>query len=235
MQTLPCSREFPASRLDFGPYSLRPFVVADAPEILVAIEESIPALKQFMPWAHAPRSLEQQVRRLRGGLTVNAEGQDFSFGVFEGHRFVAGCGLHPRVPLNNSGTEIGFWVRSGHDGKGLATLMTRVLLVYAVEALQMDRIQICHNLENTRSQRVVEKCGFRLEGVIRHCLGPADPEAVRNGLSACRDVCQYALLADEVRSAEWYPATAGSIRVYDQVGNDLGFLWSMEGPPYVNR
>jgi RimJ/RimL family protein N-acetyltransferase len=226
METLPCSREFPASRLDFEPFTLRPFAVSDAPQILAAIEESLPALGQFMPWAHTPRSLEQQVRRLRGGLTINAEGQDFSFGVFRGERFVAGCGLHPRVPLNPGGTEIGFWVRSGHDGTGLATLLTRVLLVYAVEGLQMDRIQICHNVENTRSRRVIEKCGFQPEGIIRNCLSPADPAAVENGLSACRDVCQYALLAAEARQADWYPQVASTIRVYDQVGNDLGCLWS---------
>lgn len=224
--SLPCNRDFPASRLDFGPFHLRPFLLSDAPQLLVAINESIPDLGEFMPWAHAPRSLEQQVKRLRSALTANAEGQDFSFGVFEGERFVAGCGLHPRVPLNPNGTEIGFWVRTSAAGKGLATLITRVLIFYATEGLHMDRIQICHNVENVRSRRVIEKCNFKLEGIIRNELTRPEEDAVRNGLSACRDVTQYSLLPDEARIAPWYNEIRKHVRVYDQIGNDLGFLWS---------
>jgi len=223
--SLPCSREFPASRLEIDGFCLRPFVLADAPHIVQALNESTAALQKFMPWAHIPQTLEGQVKRIRAALSANAEGTDFSFGFFEGSRFVAGCGLHPRVALNPNGTEIGFWTRSSASGRGLATLMTQLLVVYALEGLAMDRIQIAHNPGNTASQRVVEKCGFVFEGVVRNETGPVDQAAVSAGLSPCRDVKMYSLLPDEARALPWYRAVAARVRVFDQVGNDLGSIF----------
>lgn len=215
------SRQFPASRLEFAGYCLRPFQISDAPALVEAIEESLEDLKPFMPWAHVPQTLDSQVRRIREMLSSNAEGPDFSFGLFREQRFLAACGLHPRVPLNPNGTEIGFWTRSSAAGQGLATLMTRVLIVYAVEGLAMDRIQIGHNLENVRSRRVVERCGFVPEGIGRNELPPPTSE----GQSLCRDMQRYSLLPHEARALSWYSEVARSLRVFNQVGEDLGFAW----------
>ncbi len=230
MKTLPCNRQFPASRLEIGLFCLRPFAISDAPEVLQAITDSTQELRQFMPWSHIPTDLESQVKRLRAGLTIQAQGEDFSFGLFEGDQMLAGCGLHFRVPLNPNGAEIGFWTRTSHSGRGLATLLTQALIVYAIEALAMDRISITHNLDNPRSQRVVEKVGFLFEGIGRNELGALDPEAVKNGLSPCRDVKRYALLPHQARALAWYPDIAAKLRAYDQIGNDLGFLWKSERP-----
>lgn len=207
------SREFPASKLMLDTYVVRPFEPADAPLIIEAINESLADLKPFMPWAHQPQTVESQVKRIR-----ERSHEHLPLGMFWENRFVAGCGLHARVPLNPNGLEIGFWTRTSWSKRGVATWMARLMIVYAVEGLGCDRVQICHNLENTRSQRVVEKCGFVFEGVIRNEVDL--PTAA--GLSTCRHVRMYSLLPEEARALPWYRDVAARTRVFDMCGNDLG-------------
>lgn len=224
---LACSLDFPASKFSLphpqGQLCLRPFREADAPEIIAAIDESLSELRPFLPFAHIPQTLESQITRIRG----QRGSHDMGFGLFrEGTtRMLAGCGLHPRVPLNPHGTEIGFWTRSSETGRGWATLMTRVLLMYAFEGLDMDRVQVLHNVENLASQKVIEKCGFLLEGRVRNVLDRPTPEALAGGMSSCRDGLCYSLLPEEARQLPWYGPLCRETRVFDVMGFDLGLVW----------
>lgn len=182
--------------------------------MLRAIEESLPELQRFLPFSHTPQTVETQVARLK-------ERPDFSLGAFQDERFLASLGLMPRVPLNPNGVEIGYWVRTSEAGQGLATLLTRLLIIYAVSGLGMDRVQIAHDPDNLASGRVVEKCGFVFEGRQRNSIEAYDHE----GLSKNRDAMTYSLLPDEARAQPWFPQLAPRIQVFDLLGNDLGKPW----------
>lgn len=165
----------------------RPLTEADAEAVLEARLESLDSLRRFLPPDVLPLTVEAQRERLGSGGR---------FGLFEEGRLLASGSLHPRAPLNPRGTEIGFWVRSSSQGKGLATLITRLLVVHAVEELGMDRVQIAHSPENGASQRVIEKCGFVLEGRLRNAVPPYG--------EVSRDLLLYSLLPEEARAQEWY-------------------------------
>lgn len=207
------SRQHPASKLVLDGFTVRQIQHADIPEVLLAIEESLPELQRFLPFAHTPQTVETQVARLK-------ERPDFSLGVFQEGRFLASCGLMPRVPLNPRGIEIGYWVRTSEAGQGLATLLTRLLIIYAIEGLGMDRVQIAHDPDNLASGRVVAKCGFVFEGRQRNSIENFGYE----GLSTNRDAMTYSLLPDEARAQPWYGQLGRRIRAFDIIGNDLGFL-----------
>ena len=211
---LQISKQHPASRLVFDGLTVRQVQHSDIPEVLRAIEESLPELQRFLHFAHTPQTVETQIARLR-------ERPDFSLGAFQEARFLASLGLMPRVPLNPNGVEIGYWVRTGEAGQGLATLLTRVLIIYCVEGLGMDRVQIAHDPDNVASERVVQKCGFVLEGRQRNSVEAFSYE----GLSKNRDSMTYSLLPDEARALPWFAQLAPRIRVYDLIGNDLGQPW----------
>src|SRR6185295_2082821 len=72
----------------------------DAPLLKEAVDSSIDHLREWMPWAHEePQPLEAKVallRRFRGNFDL---GQDYVYGIFEGHesRVVGGSGLHTRL------------------------------------------------------------------------------------------------------------------------------------------
>ena len=231
MASLAVSRKFPASALRLESrgveYILRPLAVADAPKIVDAIEGSLGELKRFMPWAHAPQTLESQMERIAQFLSPTASGADFGFGLFDarnGH-YLASLGLHGRLRLNPNALEIGYWVRSSEAGRGLATLGSRALIVYAFEGLGSDRVQISHNPENVASQRVVEKCGFRFEGLVRNAMPAPSPQALEAGLSAVRSDPLYALLPEDRAELPWYAELRDRIRVENALGEELGCIW----------
>jgi len=212
------SLEHPASRLEFDGLTLRPLEPPDVPLLLEALEESLAELRRFLPFAHLPQTIEGQVERIR----INR----FALGVFQGERFLVSCGMMPdRCPLNPKGLEMGWWVRTSEAGQGLATLTTRVMIIYCVAGLGVDRVQIAHNPDNAASARVIAKCGFQLEGRTRNSISPPSEEALAQGLSPCRDVLTYSLLPEEARTQPWFAQLAPRIQVFDLLGNDLGKPW----------
>lgn len=206
---------------------LRPLATTDVREVLAALDESRAELRRFMPFAHLPQSLEGQLERIQASLSAAAEGRDFSLGLFDAatNRFLVACGLHARVPLNPTGLEIGYWTRTSEAGRGLATLATRALIVYAFEGLGSDRVQISHSVENTASGKVIANCGFHQEGLLRNLLPAPTPEQVSSGLVANRLYAQYALFPEDRSTLAWYAPLRDRIRVVNQLGDDLGFAW----------
>lgn len=54
-------------------------------------------------------------------------------------------------------------------GKGLTTEAVKLMLKFAFEKLKLHRIYANLFEKNIASRRVLEKCGFKLEGVAREC------------------------------------------------------------------
>jgi RimJ/RimL family protein N-acetyltransferase len=63
--------------------------------------------------------------------------------------------------------EVGFLVGPDARGRGIATRAMRLLLGYAFETLGMERVQALVHSENPASRKVLERLGFRREGLLR--------------------------------------------------------------------
>jgi RimJ/RimL family protein N-acetyltransferase len=179
--------------------------VSQIPDIVQAITETELRLKPFMPWAHTKQTTALQLDRMARIIGNYWRGEDFSFhGYNENGDFVCGTGLHGRVALNPKGFEIGYWVREREQSRGYATLTTKILICVAFELLKSDRVQISHNENNLASKRVIEKCGFIFEGVVRNLEGERTVEQLAGGMTASRNNVSYALLPEDVSSLSWF-------------------------------
>ena len=56
--------------------------------------------------------------------------------------------------------EIGYALSKDYWGQGIMTEACRAVIGYAFGGLGLDALFIAHFVENARSQRVIEKCGF---------------------------------------------------------------------------
>ena len=63
--------------------------------------------------------------------------------------------------------EIGYLFKRSAWGKGYATEATKRLLKFAFEETPLEELVAVPDLENTASQRVLEKCGLAYEGMRR--------------------------------------------------------------------
>jgi [ribosomal protein S5]-alanine N-acetyltransferase len=84
--------------------------------------------------------------------------------------------------------ELGYWLAKPEWGQGLMTAAVATFCRYAFEALALHKLEAKVFDPNIGSWRVLEKCGFKLEGYIRE-------HAYRRG--AFLDDREYGLLRSE--------------------------------------
>ncbi|MDR1366991.1 MAG: GNAT family N-acetyltransferase [Puniceicoccales bacterium] len=63
--------------------------------------------------------------------------------------------------------ELHYWLGKAYWGQGYGTEITHRIIDYTFVDLKLNRLEVNHMSRNIRSQRVIEKCGFKLEGTLR--------------------------------------------------------------------
>ena len=67
----------------------------------------------------------------------------------------------------NCSAEVGYSLSREYWNRGLASQALRAVAAEAFRSLPLNRLEAQHDLRNPASGRVMEKCGFRREGVLR--------------------------------------------------------------------
>lgn len=118
--------------------------------------------------------------------------ENFELAVVDRQRglVIGGCEFLCRRPIYQE-YEIGYFFRPDSWGRGIATETVRALLDFGFYSARAHRIYALVDPENTASQRLVARVGFRLEGHFRR-------DTFIRG--EWRDSLLYALLSEEWRS-----------------------------------
>lgn len=79
------------------------------------------------------------------------------------------CGLMEirEIDREHSQAELSFWLRTHYWGQGYMGEGIQAVLQYGFEILKLNRFYAYHMLRNPASGRVLEKNGFRQEGILR--------------------------------------------------------------------
>lgn len=105
--------------------------------------------------------------------------------------FVGFTGLHSEE-LESKRAEIGYLLAVNAQGKGYATESLRAVVDWACISFDLHKFVGQCAKDNSGSAKVMEKCGFKLEGVLRQHIKI-------NGV--WHDDLVYGLLADERKPA----------------------------------
>lgn len=100
--------------------------------------------------------------------------------------------------------HIGYWVDEAVAGRGVVPTAVALAVDYCFRTIGLHRIEVCIRPENAPSLRVVEKLGFRDEGLRPRYLHID---------GAWRDHSVFALTADEVPEgllSRWHRARPGA-------------------------
>lgn len=153
--------------------ALRPPVGSDFREWAKLREESRAFLEPWEPrWAPDELSKTAWRQRLSRYREDFSTGSAFPFLIFEnaGGTLVGGITLgHIRHGVSQSG-QVGYWMGERHAGKGYMSEAIGLVASYAFDTLRLHRIEAACIPDNTRSIRVLEKAGFRREGLLRSYL-----------------------------------------------------------------
>ena len=144
----------------------------DGALVNAAIRDSIAELGLWLPWAGVaptPDESEANCRRQQAKFLLR---EDFVFFIFERAadggegRLVGGTGLH-RIDWVLRRFEIGYWRRSGSEGRGIVTEAVQVMTRLAFDTLGARRVEVRMDDSNERSWKVAERAGFTLEALLR--------------------------------------------------------------------
>jgi RimJ/RimL family protein N-acetyltransferase len=104
---------------------------------------------------------------------------------------VIGVITFSKVDRQNRCAEIGFWIGKKYWGHGFSSEAVRLALKIGFEQLELHRIYAWTYEKHIASRKVMERCGFKLEGTMR--------EAVLKD-NTRQDILNYGILKSEYRS-----------------------------------
>lgn len=152
---------------------LRELAEDDAPAMASILRVNRSFLEPWDP--HRPESfftVEGQREAIREGLADRDAGRSWAFGIFERST----GGMVGRIALSSivrgawQNANVGYWVARDRNGRGYCTEALSTAVTLAFDRLQLHRVQAAIMPRNGASLRVVEKNGFRMEGMARRYL-----------------------------------------------------------------
>jgi len=154
---------------------LRPYQNNDTDELYQAVRESLAELMPWLDFAHKDYSIKETRTWLKTHPGAWKDGLAYDFAIFDtgDGSFLGGCGLN-RIDNFNKRANLGYWVRTGRAGQGVAATATLLLARFAFKELSLKRIEIIIATENKRSLRVAEKVGALREGTLRNRITISD-------------------------------------------------------------
>jgi ribosomal-protein-alanine N-acetyltransferase len=81
-------------------------------------------------------------------------------------KMIGTCGLLA-IAREHRRAELGYALNRSYWGKGCASEAARAVVAHGFKAMNFNRIEAHVSPDHTPSQRVLEKCGMRPEGILR--------------------------------------------------------------------
>lgn len=162
---MPESAFFPT--LETANYQLRRIVAADMPAIFAGLSD--PRVTEYYGISYD--TLESTQAQMDYYELVWQTGIGIWWGICSKEnpdQLIGSCGLHEWEQEHHC-AETGFWISPEHWGKAVMRECLAVMFAHCFGHLGLHRLQAMVEPENIPSWRLLEKMGFRLEGVLREC------------------------------------------------------------------
>jgi ribosomal-protein-alanine N-acetyltransferase len=108
----------------------------------------------------------------------------------DNHQFIGEAGIIS-INRNANRCEIGYNLLPEFWNQGFATEIAGKLVIHAINDLKFKRVEALVLSDNQASCRVMEKCGFKCEGILRHFNKHEDNY---------RDVNYYSIISSDIKS-----------------------------------
>lgn len=138
----------------------------DAVELTELIDRNRPYLKEWLPWLNNSTSLIDTARFIGRSIEQADDRNGLTLGIRCDGKLAGIIGQHYVDSLNRR-TEIGYWIDSEHQGRGIVTRATACLTDYAFREQDCNRVILHCAVGNLKSRAVAERLGFAQEGILR--------------------------------------------------------------------
>ena len=121
-------------------------------------------LRDMFPFPYQVEDAEKFIDSVK-----NQEPQ-VTFAIEFEYKIVGVIGLVLQPDVYRKSAEIGYWIGEPYWNKGIVTTAVGLLTKYAFENLKLEKLFAGIFEGNEGSKRVLEKCGYELEGIARKAV-----------------------------------------------------------------
>lgn len=143
--------------------TLRYPVAADAPQLYALASD--PLVTRWFSWGPY-ESVDQAAAWIAAQAAKRESGEIMDF-VVDGPSGVAGVTGLTEIARRDRRATVGSWLGRSFWGAGVNGEAKALIAALAFRRLGMERLTAWANTRNGRSQRALERVGFRREGVLR--------------------------------------------------------------------
>jgi ribosomal-protein-serine acetyltransferase len=156
-------------KLTDGNIIIRPCQPEDADVICEGVRETMHEMLKWAPWCHPDYAISDCKSWLDSRDQMWSEGIEYDFVVFDtkDDTFLGGCAVD-QINRKHNFANLGYWVRTSQEGKGIATAAVKLISRFGFETLGFTRLEVVAAVQNKASQRVAEKAGAVREGIHRN-------------------------------------------------------------------
>ncbi|GER66564.1 ribosomal-protein-serine acetyltransferase [Weizmannia acidilactici] len=149
-----------------GEVSLKLPELRDAETVFKLTDQSRQYLRKWLPWLDGTTSVEDTKNFIRAPLKDYAENKGMTaFVLFNGE--ICGTVSYNSIDWTNRAVHIGYWFGEPYQGHGIMTKVVKAMTDYAFKQLNMNRVEIRAATNNSKSRAILERLGFKEEGIIR--------------------------------------------------------------------
>jgi RimJ/RimL family protein N-acetyltransferase len=113
-----------------------------------------------------PMTLQEEEKWFQS-ITAVSDTYKFAIECIEDSKFIGGCSING-VDWKNSVATVGIFIGSReHRGKGCGSDAIRVLMDFIFRQMNINKIRLTVYSFNKSALRCYEKCGFKVEGILR--------------------------------------------------------------------
>lgn len=140
--------------------TLRQLREEEAEDLFKLTKKNHEYLKPWMPWLAEVKTVEDSAKFIRAIIEKRDKNVRYGYGMIYDGR-VAG---HMSIMhlSDEQFPEIGYWLDHELNGKGITSKAVQALTDFGLNTLKLQKILIKAKPENVASNRVAEKCGYKL-------------------------------------------------------------------------
>lgn len=101
-----------------------------------------------------------------GSTQRNKNGFEYAFVIIDNNKIVGRIGIY-KIDQQNKIGQIDYWIAESIQGRGIISKSCKGLIDYSFTQLQLKRIEIKCGADNTMSQKIPERSGFKYKATIR--------------------------------------------------------------------
>lgn len=155
--------------MQFDHYTIRQLNQNDLQNYFDLIDQNRKRLEDFFAGTVAiTKTLDETKIHLEDIISKASQNNYFPFVVFDDHseKMIASIQVK-NVDWNIPKAELGYYIDSAYEGKGIVTKATSMIVQFCFDELKMEKLLIRTHEGNLPSILVAQKNGFQLEGTIR--------------------------------------------------------------------